>query len=244
MTLPSGFLWEFGQTVSRTTYANLLSALRISFTASFSNGSPTLSSVSTDLRNLGLEGAVLECATPGITNLTISSIASGSITMSGNATAGSSGSVTIFAYPYGNGNGSTTFTIPDRRGTVLAGRDNMSTTPGTAAAGRLTDDVPGGILGTKLGSGGTNISGEQSHQIQSFELASHSHGVNDPGHSHGVTRLVTASTGTAGGGNLLESSSSANTNAATTGISIQSNGSDVNHNNVQPTGISNYIIKI
>lgn len=68
---------------------------------------------------------------------------------------------------YGAGNGSTTFAVPDSRGRVAVGRDNM----GGSNAARIS-----GVLGsTTLGA----VGGDQ-------WLQSHSHGVNDPSHAHGV----------------------------------------------------------
>jgi microcystin-dependent protein len=56
----------------------------------------------------------------------------------------------IMGTTYGTGDGSTTFNIPDLRGRVVAGVDNM----GGAAAGRLTS--AGGVTGTTLGASGGN----------------------------------------------------------------------------------------
>lgn len=64
------------------------------------------------------------------------------------------------------------FHKPDKRGYVAAGRDNMGGTP----ANRVTHanaDVLGGTLGA------------ETLTIAIGEVPVHSHGVNDPGHSHG-----------------------------------------------------------
>lgn len=73
---------------------------------------------------------------------------------------------------YGAGDGSTTFNIPDLRGRVVAGMDNM----GGVAAGRLTGFTS---IGAVLGS--------QFVTLSTAELPSHSHTVTDPGHSHSVS---------------------------------------------------------
>lgn len=68
---------------------------------------------------------------------------------------------------YGSGDGATTFNIPDLRGRVPAGKDNM----GGTAAGRLTSAVSG-VAGTALGSsGGSQNIPDHSHQsyIRLFE---------------------------------------------------------------------------
>lgn len=248
VTVPTGFLLEYGQTISRTTYPNLLSALRVSFTCTFANGSPTLSSVSADLRNLGLEGATLECATAGITNLTISSIAATTITMSGNATANSGGTVTVYAYPWGNGDGTSTFAIPDRRGRVLAGRDNM----GGTAANRLTT-AGSGINGISLMAAG----GSQTQTILQANLPN----VNFPVGGINITATPSFNYTPTVGGTIPSGS----TNVITSGTNVDSGtgaaaGLSVNLNIisqgsaasggtgtalsvVQPSSVSNYIIK-
>jgi microcystin-dependent protein len=67
---------------------------------------------------------------------------------------------------YGVGDGSTTFNVPDLRGTVPAGVDNMGGTP----ANRLT--VGGsGISGVTLGASG----GTETHALDIAELAAHTH---------------------------------------------------------------------
>jgi microcystin-dependent protein len=56
---------------------------------------------------------------------------------------------TAIGTAFGVGDGSTTFNLPDCRGRVIAGKDNM----GGATAGRLTNAVSG-IVGTTLGAAG------------------------------------------------------------------------------------------
>lgn len=77
---------------------------------------------------------------------------------------------------YGAGDGVTTFNLPDGRGRFLAGFD-----PGNAT-GRLNAAVAGSVNGGILGA----VGGEQYHYLSGYELAVHSHGVNDPSHIHGV----------------------------------------------------------
>jgi microcystin-dependent protein len=135
---------------------------------------------------------------------------------------------------YTNGNGTTTFTIASMGGRVAAGKE--------ASASRLTSSYFGGNS-TVLGATG----GLESHALTTAQLAVHSHGVTDPGHTH-VERG--SDTGGASGhvwvpnnntsGVVVDSSDS--TKSATTGISINNAGSGDAHNNVQPTIIVNYII--
>ena len=78
---------------------------------------------------------------------------------------------------FGIGDGSTTFNVPDMRARGLAGYD-----PGNAT-GLLTLSTAQGISAATIG----NTGGEQGHTLITGELASHNHGVTDPGHTHPVT---------------------------------------------------------
>lgn len=148
----------------------------------------------------------------------------------------------LFSTTYGVGDGSSTFNVPDLRGRVIAGKDNM----GGSSANRLTDQS-GGLDGDTLGDTG----GEETHVITEAELAAHTHSVTTTAHSH-TTTLGRHSTdsGTGGstgyytynGGNqtndaVASSSASPNGTAASTGSSTA-------HNNVQPTIIANYILRV
>lgn len=71
---------------------------------------------------------------------------------------------------FGAGNGTTTFNVPDCRGRVTAGKDNM----GGTAAGRLSSTGAGGpgIDGTALGAAG----GVDRHTLTETQMPSHMHG--------------------------------------------------------------------
>ena len=140
------------------------------------------------------------------------------------------------------GEGAGNFRLPDLRGRVIAGIDNM----GGSAASRIT--------GTTVSPNGNTIGafgGEQTHVLTTAELAAHSHAVNDPSHSHsisgaaGYTGTNSGLGGTGGGASLWQAYPAAGgTDGAYTGISLQNAGSSTGHNNVQPTILMNYIIKI
>jgi microcystin-dependent protein len=128
---------------------------------------------------------------------------------------------TAIGTAYGAGNGSTTFNIPDARGRVLAGKDNM----GGVAANRLTG-TSGSVAGATLGAAG----GTETHLLTVNEL---------PAHAHDIT--YDRETPEGGSGDNAAWSLRA-TGGAYTGTSSSVGGGAV-HNNVQPTLIVNYIIK-
>lgn len=125
-----------------------------------------------------------------------------------------------------------TITILDARGRAAVGKDDM----GGTAAGIIGSSIAGTTLGA--------VGGEETHKLVVAEMPNHTHGVNDPGHVHADvgTQGVIANNGTAV--TFQFNTGTHNTSSATTGISIQSAGSDGTHNNLQPSYITNKIIKL
>lgn len=138
---------------------------------------------------------------------------------------------------YGSGDGSTTFNVPDLRGRVVAGEDDM----GGTAASRLTAGGSG-ITGTTLGATG----GTQTHTLTSAEMPSHTHtqnvhghAFNDPGFIPGVTNISVSAGGTGFYGRTTSQGLFIGDATATN----QNTGGGGAHQNTQPTIILNYIIK-
>jgi microcystin-dependent protein len=134
----------------------------------------------------------------------------------------------VIGTTYGAGDGSTSFNVPDKKGRISAGLDNM----GGAAAGRLSAYTTLGFTG-----------GGQTVTLVEDNMAPHDHSVND--HDHSYTRyneLVTIQTGTGGTvTNLWRSTLTVNTsdeNPATN----DGSGSSTPVSIVQPTIACNYMI--
>ena len=123
---------------------------------------------------------------------------------------------TLLGETYGAGDGSSTFNIPDLRGRVIAGQDDM----GGASANRLTGQS-GGVNGDNLGASG----GTETHSLSVAEMPAHTHTYN--------RRHLAAETVSGGSGASVGQED----------VATSSTGGGGAHNNVQPTFILNYIIK-
>ena len=113
-----------------------------------------------------------------------------------------------------------TLTLPDARGRVVAGKDEM----GGSAASRLTN-AGAGIVGTTLGVAG----GSQTHTLTEAQLASHAHS------AAYASASISPDGGLGSGQPFISAVVSGNTGAA---------GSGNAHNNTQPTIVLNKIIKL
>jgi len=127
---------------------------------------------------------------------------------------------------YGSGDGSSTFNLPDLRGRVVAGQDDM----GGSSANILTNQT-GGLNGDTLGATG----GSETHTLLITQMAEHSH-------LPPTTALQNGADvdGLSGAGTGVNSSRDAGPMVNEDGSSVTGGGA---HNNVQPTIILNYIIK-
>jgi microcystin-dependent protein len=135
---------------------------------------------------------------------------------------------------YGAGDGSTTFNVPDLRGIVVAGRDNMGGTSANRLSSQLSSTTLGASGGAQSESASVSVSGTVSVGVSvSGTLGGTINGAgsvfgggSNPGSSVGDPVTVGGTlTGGGSGGNTMTGSTSAVTN-------------------VQPTIILNQIIKL
>lgn len=127
------------------------------------------------------------------------------------------------------------FALPDGRGRMLAGKDNM----GGSAANRITT-AGSSCDGTILGGAGC---GFQNQTLTVVQMPSHSHGITDPSHFHAATFALQSGTAASGAGAGAAANFATNTAAAVTGISINNTGGDNPHPILNPIQIVNKIIK-
>ena len=126
---------------------------------------------------------------------------------------------TAIGTTYGSGDGSSTFNVPDLRGRVVAGKDNM----GGSAANRITSSNT--VDGTTLGQTG----GSEVHTLSTSNMPSHNHTQRHNGLSGGISNQMQT------GGGALGQTNSVNTTT--------NKGGGGAHTNIQPLLIALYIIK-
>lgn len=120
---------------------------------------------------------------------------------------------------HGVGDGSTTFNLPDARGRVVFGKDNMN----GSAANRLTTGT-GGVDGATLGA----VGGSQAVTLTEAQM---------PSHSHSIQRSSATT-----GGSLMSGTTTGNgVNDTRTTVGA---GSSSAHGNIPPALVAFKIIKI
>jgi microcystin-dependent protein len=164
----------------------------------------------------------------------------------------------VIGTTYGAGDGSTTFNVPDLRGRVVAGQDDM----GGSSADRLTAQT-GGVDGDTLGA----VGGTETHTLTEAQMPSHAHSFSattssDGLHGHPARYGPNGGSETASTGGIALNDGDSNFSAytgtpnSTAGHQIGgggehthtlsgtsgSAGSGSAHNNVQPTLILNKCI--
>lgn len=133
-----------------------------------------------------------------------------------------------------------TITLPDKRGYVPGGLDDM----GNSAAGRYAG-VP--VISGDAVTAGSAL-GETTHALITAELAAHSHAntLTDPGHTHTTATGSAVLTQAGSTVNLPYILAASTTGSSTTGITITnaSTGSGTAHNNVQKTVLGTFFRKL
>jgi microcystin-dependent protein len=165
------------------------------------------------------------------------------------------GAFAIYGVAFGSGDGSTTFNLPDLRGRVAAGLDNM----GGSAASRLTS--------TTMSPNGTTMAASGGAQTNTATTTVNSSGNNTINSSGANTISVSGVAGAGGGGylggtvtfsngvgstlnqdvSLGVTATGGNTINVTSGsvtISVSGTGTSSAFSNVQPTLLFNYICKV
>lgn len=235
ISLPTGFLWCDGSAISAVTYntllgviggafgfnvtgTNFISAVSGSSTLTAASSSPTLGSWIL----LSGAGTIFNFTMPpGLNNRNFvplyvltrptSTTFTVSLTESGPAlVASATGSGGVSAYE---------FILPDLRGRVPVGRDNM----GGSAADRLESLASDGEL---LGETG----GADTHTLDTTEIPAHTHTVNNASH---LGFVGSGGAATVSGGSTFANSST----------SLNSAGGGGAHNNLAPLQIVNYIVR-
>jgi microcystin-dependent protein len=134
---------------------------------------------------------------------------------------------------FGVGDGSTTFNLPDLRGRVPAGKDDM----GGSAANRITN-AGSGIVGTTLGASST---------AQTVTLGTANLPPYTPAGSIAVsyTSSIAITNGVAAvSGGALSAAITATTGITASFTGTAQGGTSTPFSNVQPTLITNYIIRV
>lgn len=137
---------------------------------------------------------------------------------------------------FGAGDGSTTFGIPDLRGRVIAGQDDM----GGTSANRLTG-VSGGVDGDVLGATG----GAEKHTLSLSQIPNATGSLGLHGGESGS--IFVSRSGVFVGGNIAANYKTIGTTGGSQSIyysiDFSLGGGGGAHNNVQPTMILNKIIR-
>lgn len=121
LTAPNQYMFTYGQELSRTSNAALFTAITSSQSVFCNSGNPIISGlVDTTNFNIGVP-VELSCVVGGATTITAKTGTTVTLASTPNVTA----NISARFFPWGNGNAVTTFNLPDYRGIVPIGNNNM-----------------------------------------------------------------------------------------------------------------------
>lgn len=244
LSLPSGWLWCDGSAVNRATYAALLAAISVSYTGNLTNGNATITSIAdTSKMRAGypVSGTGIQAG-----SVILSVVLNTSVTLDKTCTSSVTGSPFVMA-PWGIGDGSTTFNVPDYRGKIILGVDDM----GGSEANNVTL-AGSGIAGNAMGGQG----GAQSVTLNTTQIPSHTHTLTSNTetalHTHqglsatltgfyatSVTATPNTVPGYTFGATATGTESALHQHSATS----DATGGGTSHTNMPPIGICNIVIK-
>jgi hypothetical protein len=238
-TAPNQYMFAYGEQVSRTTFAALFTAITSAQPVFCSSGSPVLTGLS-DTTNFWVGMTVeVSCLSGGFS--TILSKTSTTVTLNANANVNTNVNATFFLW--GNGNGTTTFSLPDLRGNVLAGNCNM----GGSACSNLTT----AFFGAQTPNGAGATGGSQQSSLLLTNLPSIPVSGTITNGAITITQnanIQNNAVGVAGAAGFTVSSAAAATisasQAASTFTGNNTGGSSTAFANVPPTKTVNFIIKV
>jgi microcystin-dependent protein len=133
----------------------------------------------------------------------------------------------VIGTTFGVGDGVNTFNLPDLRGRVVIGQDDM----GGSSANRITDVAADSIGGT---------GGAETHTLVSGEMPVHTHVQN--AHNHLIDTLIVGGAGTARQDVTNAGGGTATITSRNTTATNQNTGGDGAHANTQPWMALNFII--
>ncbi|MGY4413215.1 microcystin-dependent protein [Bradyrhizobium sp. LB7.1] len=150
----------------------------------------------------------------------------------------------LFGTTYGAGDGTTTFNVPDCRGRVIAGKDDM----GGSAASRLTSSYFGGTATSLGATGGAENLTLTAAQLPSLSITGSTSGTMSVSGSTGSNAIVSGSGSGVGGGGAFGVGGSLSVSGTASGTlsvsgSVSGTGGQA-HRTVQPTIIANKLIRI
>jgi microcystin-dependent protein len=150
----------------------------------------------------------------------------------------------MFGTTYGTGDGSTTFNVPDLRGRVVAGRDDM----GGSVAGRLTASYFGGMASNLGATGGAESTSLAVSQLPALSVTGSTSGtLSVTGTTGSVLIPGGSAAGVGGGGSLGPTSTVSVSGTASGSLSVSGNvigtGGQA-HRTVQPTIVANKLLRI